>query len=640
MVRHAFVLLGAAVLLLGFRVPLSAGSPATFEVRWERPGPLFRGVPVSLEIVALDAEGRVVEDCAGSVTIEGATREGRALEAPLRLERGAATLSGVEVPSGELRVSDGKARGVGSRRVLPGWLTLLPAIVAIALAVGLKQVLPALFCGVWVGVLLLEDFALVSSLLRTADTYCVGALADRDHASIIMFSLTLAGVVGIITRIGGFRGVVEVISRLARGPRSGQVATWLLGTMVFFDDYASVLIVGNSMRPFTDRVRVSREKLSFIVDATAAPVATIGIISTWTAYQLGVIGDILPAITAVTDRPYVFFIRSIPASFYSFLMLFFVFLNAVSLRDFGPMRAAEERCRRTGEVLREGSQPLLDPSLDKMGDVAGVVPRWQNAAIPILCVIVFTLLGLVATGRAALSPAERAGAGLQEIIARADAYRSLLWAGLGASLVAGALAILQGYRLGVVMDSWVSGARSLVIAAIILILAWSISAVSKELHTGAYVASLTSGILSPTLVPALAFVVAGAISFATGTSYGTMGILIPILLPIAYRLSLSSGLDPIVMERIGTGTLAAILCGSVFGDHCSPISDTTVMSSMAAGADHIDHVRTQLPYAVLVALLCIPCYLLVGRGAPPLLVLPLGLALVAAAFFWQARRVG
>jgi Na+/H+ antiporter NhaC len=430
---------------------------------------------------------------------------------------------------------------------------------------------------------------------------------------------------------------VELVSRLARGARSGQISTWLLGTLIFFDDYANVLIVGNTMRPFTDRVRISREKLAFIVDATAAPVATIGVISTWTAYQIGVIGDVLPHVGQETDAPYLYFLRSIPGSFYSFCMLFLVFLSAVTLRDFGPMRRAELRCRRTGKVLRDGAQPLLDPTLDRLGDSDDVIPRWYNAVLPIACVIGFTIVGLYATGVAALPEAERGEASLQAIIGASDAYRSLLWAALGATAVAGILALFQGFRLDTIVSSWVSGARSLVIAAMILVLAWAMSDVCKELNTGGYVASITGDILSARAVPALAFVAAGAIAFATGTSYGTMGILIPILLPLVYQLGRDAGLETVVVDRAGVATLAAILGGSVFGDHCSPISDTTVLSSMASGADHIDHVRTQLPYALLAALVCLPSYALVGWGVPLVVLLPVSLVLVTVAFFWLSR---
>ncbi len=617
-----------------------AEPPAAYEIVLERRGPLFANVPVNLTVRALDGSGELLASYSGRVRLEGV--RGLAPE-PIRegeFQGGVLALRGIRIPEGTVTVSDGRVTASLTRQVLPGWLTLVPPLLAIALAMATRQVLLALFAGVWCGAFILEGFAPFAALLRSVDTYCVNALADRDHVSIVLFSLSLAGMVGIITRAGGVRGVVELIARRAKTARTGQLATWGVGLLIFFDDYANALLVGNTMRPFTDRVRISREKLSFIVDATAAPVATIGIISTWTAYQLGLIQDALERAGHLSDEPYVFFIRSIPSSFYSLLMIAFVFICAATLRDFGPMRTAELRARSTGETLRKGSRPLLDPTLDRLGDREGVVPHWWNAAIPVACVVGFTIAGLYATGLGNLPPGARSLAKLHEIFGKADAYRSLLWAALGASIVAGALALLHGLRLEDVVSSWIDGAKSLVIAAMILVLAWAISRASRDLDTGGYVASIASGRVSPALLPALAFVAAGAISFATGTSYGTMGILIPILLPLAYRLSAEIGASPSAIDRVGLGTLAAILGGSVFGDHCSPISDTTILSSMASGVDHIDHVRTQLPYALTVAALCIPCYVAVGLGASPLVVLPVGAALLLGAFLLLSRGGG
>ncbi|MBN1441580.1 MAG: Na+/H+ antiporter NhaC family protein, partial [Planctomycetes bacterium] len=615
-----------------------AGAAAKLEIRWPRAGPFFLGTRLDLEIIARSADGEIAADFAGRATVEGVLRDGRPVELSPSFSRGVIRLESIELDTGRVVARAGDLRTESSRRLLPGFLTLLPPLTAIALALLTRQVLLSLFAGIWIGVFLLADCSPLASLLRSADTYLVGALADPGHVSILLFSLTLAGMIGIITRSGGVRGIVDVVARRARGPRSGQVAAWALGLVIFFDDYANSLLVGNTMRPFTDRVRISREKLSFIVDATAAPVATIGVISTWTAYQVGLIAGVLPGLPSETQEPYLFFLRSIPGSFYSFIMIFIVFLTAWTLRDFGPMRRAEERCRRGGGVLRPGAQPLADPSLDQMGDAADVRPRWHNAAIPIALVVLLTLVGLYATGRQAIDPARRSVAGLREIFGAADAYRSLLWAALGSSIIAGLLARLQGLALEEIVRSWVSGARSLMLAAMILVLAWAISDVCRDVRTGDYVMALSRGFISPRLVPAIAFATAGVIAFSTGTSYGTMAILIPIFLPLAYRLAADAGLDPSLGDRLGVGALAAILGGSVFGDHCSPISDTTVLSSMASGADHVDHVRTQLPYALLGAVVAFPCYLLLGLGVPSLLVLPAGLAAAAGAFFLLARR--
>lgn len=515
-------------------------------------------------------------------------------------------------------------------RAYPGWLALLPPLGAIFLAVLSRQVLVALFAGTWIGALILARFDPLEAFLRSTDHYVVGALADSSHAFILVFSLSLAGLVGVLNASGGIQGVVDVVSRWARTARSGQLATWLLGLLIFFDDYANSLILGNTMRPFTDRVRISREKLSFIVDATAAPVATIGVISTWTAYQLGLISDEFKRLDGAPE-PYLFFLSSIPGSFYSLFMIAFVFLSAVTLRDFGPMRTAENRARLSGEVLRPGAQPLVDSSLDELHAQGNIPPRWWNAVLPLGGVIGFTLLGLWATGIQAVGDPN---ASLRDIIAHADSYAALLWSSFGATALALLLVRIQGMPFHESIAHWTTGVRSLVLAAMILILAWSISQVSKELHTGNYVAALVGSDLEVAWFPAIAFIAAGVIAFATGTSYGTMGILIPIFLPLVFQLGAGGEFD-----RLGPLTLAGVLGGAVFGDHCSPISDTTVLSSMAAGADHIDHVRTQLPYALLVALVALLAYIAAGFGLALPWAITFGLVLLVALFWGLSRPV-
>jgi len=532
-----------------------------------------------------------------------------------------------------------------TREAIEPILTILPPLAAIALALITRQVLLSLFCGIWLGYWILHGGNPISALLGSVDSYVVNALADVGHAHIILFCLSLGGMIGVIHYTGGIRGLVLLVSRLAKNSRSGQVTTGLLGTLVFFDDYANTLIVGNTMRPFTDRVRISREKLSFLVDATAAPVATIGVISTWAAYQIGLVAKELPGLGPNPPQPYLFFLNSIPYAFYSILMLVFVFMVASSLRDFGPMRRAEERCRATGAVLREGATPLVDSrafeetqATEVEGSAANQSTQWFNAVIPIACLLGFTAYSLFYTGMESLREKGIMSPSLREIIGEADAYKSLLWAGFGSSFVAIALGFLQRRGLATLIMKWVEGARSLVMAAMILLLAWSLGSISKDLGTGDAVVAWTPKALSPGFIPALTFGVAGIVAFATGTSYGTMAILIPIVMPLSYDLSAHAQLEAAHVDTLGFATLSAILGGSVFGDHCSPISDTTVLSSMACGADHVDHVRTQLPYALLVASAAMVSYLLVGYGIHLALVYLIALTIVVVAFLLLTRR--
>ena len=623
------------------------GGAKSFAIRFGH-DVLVDGLPTRLEITALDATGVRMESFSRDADLEGVYRLERQAEgrrffqiSSVTFVDGRAVLENVHVRPGvpvlvSLGKGDARVSKAEDRLVLPGVVMLLPPLIAILLAVLTRQVLLALFCGVWVGVTILSGWNPFAAFLTSFDTYIIGSLADTDNAYIVLFSLTLAGLIGIIQSIGGIHGLVDLISRFARGARSGQIATWFLGILIFFDDYANSLIVGTTMRPFTDRVRISREKLSFIVDSTAAPVATIGIISTWTAYQVGVVKEVLPDLAAGESSPYFFFLNSIPYSFYSILMLFLVFLAAISLRDVGPMIRAERRCRETGAVLRSGAQPLVDPTIEQVATASGATPHWINAALPIACLIGATMAGLYRTG---VENAQAEGLELhfRNIMGHADSFKALLWASVSACVVAASLGLCQGYKMERLISSWVEGVRSLILAIMVLILAWSIASVCKDLRTGDAVAWMVPDALPAQIIPAVTFVVAGLIAFATGTSYGTMGILIPIVLPLSYTLAQGAGLNPEMIDVLGFATLSAVLGGAVFGDHCSPISDTTVLSSMASGADHIDHVRTQLPYALLAAAVSLPAYILVGYGWTLNGVIPAA-ALVLAIVFWLISR--
>ena len=617
----------------------TADAPAAFRMRLENDGPLL---PIrdkdgamlasgltTLTIEALDSAGKLAADFKGTVSLRGAFRGGTPVAEAGPFSAGSYKLENIELPDGSISIVNGPSE---SRTVLPGWVTLLPPLVAIVLAFLTRQVLVALFCGVWVGATFAYSLNPLASFLHSIDNYIVGALANTDHATVILFSFALAGTIGVITHTGGIQGIVQLVSRWAKGPRSGQVATWFLGLFIFFDDYANSLIIGNTMRPFTDKVRVSREKLAFIVDSTAAPVATIGVISTWTAFQIGLVSQEKELSDKIGD-PYIFFLESIPYSFYSILTLFLVLICGLMLKDFGPMREAEERCRRTGKVLRDGAKPLFDETMAQLGASDDLKPRWLNAVLPIFCVIAFTIIGLYATGVEALGE-EATGAGLGDIIRKGNSFNALLWGTMGASVVAMLMALSQKFPLDETISSWISGARSIVLALITLLLAWSIGAVCKDINTGYYVASISSGILSPHILPLVAFISAAIIAVATGTSYGTMGLMVPIFLgQLMFPLAETAELDPETTRHLALALLAAILGGSVFGDHCSPISDTTVLSSMASGSDHIDHVKTQFPYALLSAGICVPIYLLVGYlDISPLLALPIGLVAVLISF--------
>lgn len=471
-----------------------------------------------------------------------------------------------------------------------GWLSLLPPLLAIALALVLRQVLLALAAGVWLGALFVEGFDPLAATLRAVDRYAVEAAADADHASILIFSLALGGMIGVITRSGGASGIAGLVTKRAKTAPRGQLATWFLGLLVFFDDYANSLLVGSSMRPITDRLRISREKLAFLVDATAAPVSSIALVSSWIGVEVGYIGEQLAARDIDLD-PYLAFLQTLPYRFYPWLMLFFGLLLVLSRRDFGAMRKAEERARKTGQVSRPGARPASDFDSSALEEASK--PRALLAIGPVITVVAVALFGMYFDGRATVL--ENDGVlTLRNIFGSASSLKGLLWAAVAGGAVAIVLSLVtRALTLTDAMDAWVDGMKSMLLACIILVLAWSLGRICKEIGTAQYVIQLIGDGLAPGLLPAVVFVIAAAVSFATGTSWGTMAILFPLVVPLADHLAPGE-------MHILLGAISSILAGSVWGDHCSPISDTTIMSSMASSCDHVDHVRTQLPYALSV----------------------------------------
>ena len=484
-------------------------------------------------------------------------------------------------------------------RVLPGWVSVTPPLVAILIALTLRNVIPALLIGVWLGAAALRSFSpegIFLGLLDGFEVYVVRALSDVEHAAIILFSLMIGGMVGIITRNGGMASIVRKIVSRARTAVSGQVAVWGMGLMIFFDDYSNTLVVGNTARPITDHLKISREKLAYIVDSTAAPVVCLALITTWIGYEVGLIGDALDAVPGLDEPAYTVFLKSIPYSFYPILAFLFVLGVAVTGRDFGPMYKAEVRARN-GQV-----SPLIGddmPSLqgDQLEPKPNIPLRAINAFVPLLVLIASLIGGLYATGE---------GETITDIIGSADAYKAMMWASLLGALTAAVMTTGQGILSGhETVDAWFGGVKAMLFAMIVLVLAWALSAVTSDLNTANYLVSIFAGTLPPALVPAVVFILSAITAFTTGTSWGTLGILMPLVVPLTWAVLGSNGIADAAHMHILYSAIACNLAGAVWGDHCSPISDTTVLSSMASGCDHIEHVRTQMPYAMLVGAVAI-----------------------------------
>ncbi|MDT8408793.1 MAG: Na+/H+ antiporter NhaC family protein [Wenzhouxiangellaceae bacterium] len=508
-----------------------------------------------------------------------------------------------------------------------GWLSVLPPLVAIGLALLIRQVIPALFAGIWIGAWTLTDFSpagAVTALLTTADTFIVEAIAEPDHASVMLFTLLVGGMVGVISKNGGMLGIVDRIVDVAYTAQRAMAATIALGLAIFFDDYANTLVVGNTMRPITDRLQVSREKLAYLVDSTAAPIACIALVTTWVGYEVGLIRDAISGIEGLELNAYMVFLKSIAYSFYPLLALVLVVTVVASGRDFGPMLSAERRARHDGRVAPETSGSAL--TKDDMEDVQPheqAPRRALNAVIPIVFLVGGVLTGMFVTGQ---------GESIREIIGDADPYKALMWGSLLGSLVAIALSVSQGIlSLTDSVSAWFSGARAMLYAIFILVLAWALAGVTDVLGTADYLVSLLGDHLHVGFLPALVLIVAAATAFSTGSSWGTMGILLPLTVPLSWALMTAQGMNGAEHLPILYGTIAAVMGGAVWGDHCSPISDTTILSSMASQCDHIEHVRTQLPYALLAGLAALLLGALpAGFGVPWWICLPIAaMALIA-----------
>lgn len=591
-------LLCALTLLLAVSSPLAAQAPT---LKVEHSGVALRGGRFH---VKLTADG-FAPDTPATVLIDG-----RAVQ-QIKLAHGEQTIVIDTVkPTGNRQTVQVRAGAVAAEttvRAIPGWLSIIPPVVAIVLALILRQVLVSLTLGIFSGALILYNWNPITAFARSIDSIIAPALADSDHAKIVIFSMLLGGMIGLISRSGGTLGIVERVRNYATTPRRGQLATWIMGVLIFFDDYANTLIVGSTMRPITDRLRISREKLSYMVDSTAAPVASVFPISTWIGFEVGLIAAAFTQLGIATN-PYLMFLETIPFRFYPILALVLGFTIAATCRDFGPMLEAELRASETGAVVAPGDTPLADYNSAALTAPGDIPHRALNALIPIATVVGVAIGGMYVSGAAGLNRADHPGTGawLREVFSNASSIDSLLWASLAAVLVALFLPLVQRLlTMKEAMEALVEGFKSMLLAIIVLVLAWGIGRITIELHTADFVVGIAEGVISPHFLPVLVFIAAAAISFATGTSWGTMAILMPLVIPIAHRLSVAAGhpngseLHHILM----LGTISSVLAGSVWGDHCSPISDTTILSSMGAGSDHIAHVRTQLPYALAIGVL-------------------------------------
>ncbi|NHN46235.1 Na+/H+ antiporter NhaC family protein [Halostella sp. JP-L12] len=526
-----------------------------------------------------------------------------------------------------------------------GAISLVPPLLAIVLAIATRRAMLSLFLGVWVGGAIVaaaaadtvvEYAAVPFTGVVEAFDWIVSAVGESTfQAKIIIFTFLLGAGIALLWRLGGSLAVAQFARSKVDSHRRVGVVTWLFGMVWFFDDYANTAIVGSAMKDMADNMRMSREKLAYILDSTAAPVATFGI-SSWVAFQIGLVASAYEemGIQGETPSAVATFLWSIPFNVYCLLAVLMVGIVVVTQRDFGEMLDAETRARRTGNVTREDANPLQSMKED-LGDPVTDDPRLRTFVFPVLVLVVVVLGGAAYTGwtgfmgsdavegtftfgEALLGQAPMDGGEIALGIAEnADFTGALVWGSFGMVATALTLGLIDDHiDLEEGMETVLDGFGIMLHAVSILVLAWSIGSVASALGTGDYVTGIAEGIVTPTLLPIVILFAAAFISFSIGTSWGTMALVTPVAVPLAWSI----GNQNPEMVAVAVG---AVFSGSIFGDHCSPISDTTILSSTFAGSDHIDHVRTQMYYAVTVISVATLAYLIYGvTGLGPAVFLP------------------
>ena len=474
-----------------------------------------------------------------------------------------------------------------------GIWSILPPVAALGLALWKKQIYPALLLGVWMGWLVVAGW---NPIIATGSTVAsiVAVFQDAGNARILLYSLLVGSVLTLISATGGVEGFVTSVAdrRWVTNRRQAQMVPFLLGVLITVESSITALVAGTVGRPLTDKYRVSREKLAYICDSTSAPVCILVPFNGWGALVIGLL--------AVQDvaNPVAVLLASIRWNFYPMLAIVLVLVTIVIGCEIGPMRSAERRAREEGKLLADGAQPMVAEEVLSATPDPGIKPRAIYLILPVVTMVGAIVAGILVTGRRGSSP----DAGLWEVIQASSGSTAVLWAVLVSLAVLAAIALgpcrMSGRSF---IDHIFKGMGGMIPVVTLLVLAFALGSVVRELGTGAYVAEIIGGAASTKVAVAGSFVLASFMAFATGTSWGTFALMVPIAVP----LSAAQG-GPLPLY------LAAVLGGGVFGDHCSPISDTTIISSMASASDHMDHVRTQIPYALLGGTVAVLIYLVVS----------------------------
>jgi len=505
--------------------------------------------------------------------------------------------------------------------VIRPWVSILPPLIAIALAFLTKSIVPSLFVAIWFGSWAVNGLTfggIFTGLLDSFNVFILNTILDRDHAVIALFTLMLGGMVGIIYRNGGMHGIIQLLIKKANTPKKGQISIWLFGIIIFFDDYSNTLIVGNTSRLLCDRLGISREKLAYLVDSTSAPVATVAVITTWIGFQISIISDSIENISGISESAYLLFIHSIAYSFYPFLALFLVGLVVTMGKDFGPMVEAEIRARKNKNKKVEKT---VQDNGEELRVKENIPHRAVNAILPIAVLVVSMFYFIFSSGQ---------GETIKDILGSADTFSALMHSTLLSAFVATLLSVGQRIlSLNETFEAWYNGLKFMMMGLLVLVLAWALADISKDLHTADYIVSVLGDKIPIQILPTVVFFIAAVTAFGSGSSWGVMAILMPLVIPLCWAVMENYGGPGPENIHILYSTIACVLTGAVWADHCSPISDTTILTSMASGCDLMDHVKTQMPYALIAGSIALFIGTLpAGFGVPWWLLLGLGFILL------------
>lgn len=485
-----------------------------------------------------------------------------------------------------------------------GVLSILPPLLAIILALKTRQVYISLVVGIWLGWLIISDWNLLEGTIATLEGF-VEVFKNPGNTRTIMFSALVGALLIFIQYSGGVRGFILGIDKMLLAMEKkrigkSRVVVELLalatGVLLFIETSISSLTVGTLYRPIFDRLKIPREKLAYIADSSSAPSSVLIPFNAWGAFIMGLL------LTQGIEFPFRTMVSAMAFNYYPMITIVMVFVVIVSRKDFGPMARAEKRTRETGKLLNDGARPMVSEEITSYEMKEGIKPRALNMVVPLATMVVMMVVSLAYTGWGEVKEATSFMHHFTQAMGRGSGSSAVLYSVTCAIMVAMILYRVQGLMKVKKMVSLIlKGISELMPLALLMMLAFSISHVCNSLGTGVYVAGITEGWLSPALLPVVVFILSSFIAFSTGTSWGTFAIMISIAVPMADLHG--SNLFLVVAATMG---------GGVFGDHCSPISDTTIISSMASASDHIDHVRTQLPYALLTGTVAALLYLLLG----------------------------